>query len=99
MTTGGDSAQHNLFTPVGFAAMLALRGRDYTTSTEIERLLEMQLDSLDVELQRLVDAGYVETVMDTVDQKAELTYRVTEQGREAFLRYVTWLKQVITQVE
>jgi DNA-binding MarR family transcriptional regulator len=76
-----------------------LMTRPEAAFTDLKALLGMTQGNLGTHLQKLEDAGYVAVTKEFVGRKPRTTAKLTEKGREAFLRHVNRLAEIVEESE
>jgi DNA-binding MarR family transcriptional regulator len=81
--------------PVRLAVLSLLATLDEVEFTHLRDRLGATDGNLSVHLAKLEDAGYLAVTKGFAGKKPRTTYRLTEKGRAAFLRYVKQLKALL----
>ena len=81
--------------PIRLAALSLLVNIDEADFIYLREKIGTTDGNLSVHLRKLQEAGYVEVEKKFVGKKPKTLYRMTEQGRAAFLGYVRNLKAIL----
>jgi DNA-binding MarR family transcriptional regulator len=83
-----------LLSQVRLGIVTVLITRKDATFSDLKSLLGLTQGNLGIHLQKLEEAGYVATKKAFVKRKPRTTVRITQKGRDAFLRHVEQLEKV-----
>jgi DNA-binding MarR family transcriptional regulator len=83
-----------LLSQVRLGIVTVLITRKDATFSDLKSLLNLTQGNLGIHLQKLEQAGYVATKKAFVKRKPRTTVRITQKGRDAFLRHVEQLERV-----
>lgn len=75
----------------------ALLTSEWVAFSELARSLEASQGNLGAHLAKLVDAGYVEEVKSFVNRRPLTQYRLTPEGRGAFVAHVQQLQSLLKE--
>jgi DNA-binding PadR family transcriptional regulator len=81
--------------PLRLAALTILSTLDQADFNHLKELTGSSDGNLSIHLQKLEKAGYIKSKKRFVGRKPQTTYRMTASGREALLKYVKELKQLL----
>ena len=77
--------------------MALLAAAESLSFKEIKEHLGMTDGNLSVHMRTLEEAGYVSVQKSFVDRKPRTEFSVTEEGREAFRRYIETMAEIVKQ--
>lgn len=80
---------------VRLAAMAYLSGAGAADFNELKAKVGGTDGNLSVHLRKLEDAGYIEVEKRFVGRKPQTICRLSEKGRDAWLRYIARLEQLL----
>ena len=83
---------------LGIMSMLIAASEEITFSDFVKKL-ELTRGNLSVHLKVLESNGFIASKKEFVDNKPRTTYKVTEQGLDAFTKYLSLLEQIVTGME
>ena len=81
--------------PLRLAALTILSTLDQADFNHLKELTGSSDGNLSIHLQKLEKAGYIKSKKRFIGRKPQTTYRMTASGREALLKYVKELKQLL----
>ncbi len=81
--------------PIRLAIMTALASVDYADFTYLRELTGATDGNLATHLRRLEEAGYVTMSKTFRGRRPNTTYRISEAGRNAFIRYLDDLHSIL----
>lgn len=67
------------------------------TFKEVKEITGASDGNLSVQISKMAESGFIEINKDFFNNKPRTKYRLTEQGRNAFIDYVTALDNVLKQ--
>jgi len=86
-----------LHEPGRLAIMSMLAATPRLTFTELRDMLDMTVGNLSIHLQKLEKKGYIAIDKQFVGRRPQTSCRLTDAGREAFVRYLDHLEAIVQQ--
>jgi len=84
---------------VRLAIMSALATREKLTFPELKEMLDLSDGNLSVHAAKLEEHGLIKVEKDFYGKKPRTTFRITEEGRKQFRRYLAELERMLQQVK
>ena len=85
-----------LHSQLRLAVMSILMNVDEADFVYLKEKTESTAGNLSVQIEKLVNAGYITADKGFVGKKTRMVCRITEAGREAFAEYVETLKEYLS---
>lgn len=70
---------------------------EWVAFSELQRALDASQGNLGAHLAKLVDSGYIEETKTFVNRRPLTQYRLTSQGRAAFVAHVAQLQSLLKE--
>lgn len=86
-----------LLSKIRLGIVSALLANEWVAFSELQRSLDASQGNLGAHLAKLVDAGYVEEVKTFANRRPLTQYRLTQQGRGAFVAHVQQLQSLLKE--
>ena len=86
-----------LLSKIRLGIVSELLANEWVAFSELQRSLDASQGNLGAHLAKLVDAGYVEEVKTFVNRRPLTQYRLTAQGRSAFVAHVQQLQSLLKE--
>lgn len=93
---GLDTAVHG---PIRLGILTALQLDRELAFTELKRRLNTADGSLNLQLRKLEDAGYIRSEKSFVGLRPRSTFRITAAGRKALASYLDAMRQLIDTID
>ncbi len=88
-----------LLSKIRLGAVAELLGAEWVSFGALQRSIGTTNGNLGAHLAKLVEAGYVSEEKSFIDRRPQTRYRLTETGRNAFVKHVADMQALLTRAQ